>query len=144
MNRLGNELIATKIHFIMTEIKMKRVYEPYDSKDGIRVLADALWPRGIKKETLNYDFWEKDIAPSKALRQWFHHDKNKNWDAFTLQYNQELEKSAAIKEFAERMEQYKTVTLIYAAKDPEHNHVLILKSFIEKLLNIEHGKNTNN
>lgn len=128
----------------MTEIKMKRVYEPYDSKDGIRVLVDALWPRGIKKEKLNYDFWEKDIAPSKALRQWFHHDKNKNWDAFALQYNQELENSAALKDFTKRMAAYKTVTLIYAAKDPEHNHVLLLKVFIEKLLKAERGMQSGN
>lgn len=128
----------------MTEIKMKRVYEPYDSKDGIRVLVDNLWPRGIKKEKLIYDLWEKDIAPSKALRQWFHKDKNENWDTFKSLYNQELEKSDAIKDFVKRIEMYKTATLIYAAKDPEHNHVLLLRLFIEKLLKAEYSKNTSN
>lgn len=128
----------------MTEIKMKRVYEPYDSKDGIRVLVDALWPRGLKKENLNYDCWEKDIAPSKALRQWFHQGKSKNWESFADQYNQELEKSAALKDFTKRMAAYKTVTLIYAAKDPELNHVLLLKTFIEKLLKAEYGKHSGN
>lgn len=116
---------------------MKRIYAPYDSKDGVRVLVDTLWPRGIKKEMLKYDFWEKDIAPSTALRQWFHKDKIKNWDKFKTLYNQELEASNSIKDFAKRMEQYKTITLIYAAKDPDHNHVLILRSFMEQLLKTE-------
>ena len=58
----------------MPTIKLKRVYSPYDENDGFRVLVDRLWPRGIKKENLKMDLWEKDIAPSNALREWFHQD----------------------------------------------------------------------
>jgi uncharacterized protein YeaO (DUF488 family) len=117
----------------MTRIKTKRAYEPAEASDGFRVLVDRLWPRGIKKDELEADIWEKDIAPSASLRQWFHKDKVKNWGKFQTKYAHELATSEAAKAFAEKIRQHKTVTLLYAAKD-EHNHTLVLRPFLEKQL----------
>jgi uncharacterized protein YeaO (DUF488 family) len=118
----------------MTQIKTKRVYEIYSEEDGIRILVDKLWPRGIKKEDLKYDIWEKDIVPSDSLRKRFHEDKINNWDKFKSQYHQELLDSESVKTFIERIRQYPMVTLLYAAKDAERNHILILKPFLEHKL----------
>lgn len=118
----------------MTQIKTKRIYEPDSQEDGVRVLVDKLWPRGIKKEKLKYNIWEKDLAPSKLLREWFHEDKIKNWEKFKLRYKQELEASSAVKDFVEIIRTYQTITLIYGTKDQEHNHILILKPFLENQL----------
>jgi uncharacterized protein YeaO (DUF488 family) len=118
----------------MTQIKTKRVYEPYGKEDGARILVDKLWPRGIKKEKLKYDIWAKDIGPSKQLREWFHEDKAGNWKKFKSRYSRELEASGAVSDLVEKIKRHKTVTLIYAAKDQEHNHVLILRPLIEKQL----------
>ncbi len=117
------------------EIKTKRVYEDPEPTDGLRVLVDKLWPRGIKKEELHYDIWEKDITPSTELREWFHTDPDKNWKQFTALYTKELESSEAVKDFINRIKKEKIVTLLYAAKDTQHSHALILKSFLDEKLN---------
>ncbi|MCZ2357062.1 MAG: DUF488 family protein [Bacteroidia bacterium] len=119
----------------MTQVKTKRVYDPYSVEDGVRILVDGLWPRGIKKEKLKYDIWEKQLAPSTSLRQWFHQNKINNWEKFKSLYSQELQESDVVKNFAKNMTQYQVITLIYSTKDTEHNHVLVLKPFLENLLN---------
>ena len=116
----------------MTKIKIKRVYEEPAPGDGYRVFVDRLWPRGMKKEELHYDLWAKSLAPSTALRQWYHADPQGRWDEFRLRYGEELARSTAAAAFAEQIRKYDTATLLYAAKDPARNHALVLQSYLEK------------
>ena len=87
----------------MTLIQIKRVYEPEEQSDGYRVLVDKLWPRGIKKESLHYDYWAKEITPSTELRQWYHQNEEKNWEEFRQRYLLELNESSAAKLFLNRI-----------------------------------------
>lgn len=119
----------------MTHIVLKRVYEDYSEADGFRILVDKLWPRGVKKETLKLDLWDKDIAPSTELRKWYHEDISHRWNDFMKYYLKELSLSDAISILINKIKEYDTVTLLYAAKDPEHNHAVILKSYLEKFCN---------
>jgi len=110
-------------------IKIKRVYDPPEADDGKRILIDRLWPRGIKKESLEMDEWLKDIAPSDGLRKWFSHDPAK-YHEFKKRYVKELEKK---KETIERIRdeaKKETVTLLFSAKDVEHNNATILKEVL--------------
>jgi len=116
----------------MTQIKIKRVYEEFDEDDGFRVLVDKLWPRGVKKESLKLDYWAKDIAPSTHLREWFHEDLPDHWNEFRNSYMRELTDSDAVKDFLKDIRGERIVTLLYAAKDQEHNHAIILKSYLEQ------------
>jgi uncharacterized protein YeaO (DUF488 family) len=110
-------------------IKLKRVYEKPDPKDGFRILVDRLWPRGFTKEKAAADLWLKDIAPSTELRKWFNHDPEK-WKEFQKKYQQELkENKEAITIIKEHLKQER-VTLIYAAKDEVHNEAQVIKEFI--------------
>ena len=108
------------------DIKIKRVYEPPDKDDGRRILVDRLWPRGLTKEKASVDLWLKDIAPSTALRKWFGHDPSK-WEEFKKRYLDELKgKSEQIQLLKQEMEKG-AVTLVYGAKDEEHNEALVLQ-----------------
>jgi uncharacterized protein YeaO (DUF488 family) len=111
-------------------VNIKRIYEPFSETDGYRVLVDRLWPRGIKKEEAHLDKWMKEIAPSTALRKWIHHEPDK-WDQFIRKYHTELNGSAAFKELLFDITEHKTVTLLFAAKDKDHNHALVLQQFIK-------------
>ncbi len=111
-------------------IQIKRVYQAASPDDGLRILVDRLWPRGQSKEGVQIDHWLKDIAPSTALRQAFHQGLLP-WAEFRQHYLQELEQNPeAVAELRQHL-QHKTVTLVYGAKDPEQNHALILKAFLE-------------
>lgn len=110
------------------EIKIKRVYEKPDKEDGIRILVDRLWPRGLTKEKAGVDLWLKELAPSTELRKWFDHDPAK-WNEFRKRYILELNQN---KEQVFLMnEQLKNgrVTLVYGAKDEEHNEAVVLKEY---------------
>ena len=112
-------------------LHIKRIYEPADEGDGIRILVDRLWPRGISKTEARIDAWLKDIAPSPDLRRWFGHDPNK-WSEFRRRYEDELEKNLrAVDELRKHIDQ-STATLLYGARDNEHNHAIVLKDFISK------------
>jgi uncharacterized protein YeaO (DUF488 family) len=111
---------------------IKRAYEPADGGDGYRVLVDRLWPRGVKKENLQLDEWCKDVAPSTELREWFKHDPAK-FKEFTTKYEHELAQSDAPQELLKRAGHNSTITLVYAAHDAEHNHALVLRSFLDRL-----------
>jgi len=115
------------------ELKMKRIYEPPTEKDGFRILVDRLWPRGVKKEVAQLDAWLKDSAPSPDLRKWFDHDPEK-FNAFKERYEEELltnpPTAAAVAEILKQLEET-DVTLVYAARDPEINHVVVLRDFVE-------------
>lgn len=117
----------------MAKVKIKRIYDPFLASDGYRILIDRLWPRGVKKEEAHIDKWLKDIAPSTELRKEFNHQPKK-WQQFILAYHKELEGSAVIDELATEIKNHSNVTLLFAAKDTEHNHALVLQEFIEEYL----------
>lgn len=110
-------------------ITIKHAYEPPDKHDGIRILVDRLWPRGLSKEKAKIDIWVKDIAPSTELRKWFNHLEER-WPEFKKRYADELsDKFSILKPCIEFLEQqYGTVTLVYAARDPKFNNAIVLKS----------------
>jgi uncharacterized protein YeaO (DUF488 family) len=112
-------------------IRIKRVYDPPDPADGVRVLVDRLWPRGLAKAKAQVDLWLKDVAPSDELRHWFNHDPRK-WREFRSHYFRELKQHgddlSALKKQAGR----KRLTLLYAARDEAHNNAVALKDFLEK------------
>lgn len=116
----------------MVKIKIKRVYEDPDPSDGFRVFIDKLWPRGVSKEEFHYDDWEKDIAPSKELREWFHADESGRWEQFQSLYKKELSHSEPVKSFIDNIRNKDTVTLLYASKEPIRNHARILQKFLEE------------
>ncbi|MGY6278237.1 DUF488 domain-containing protein [Methylomonas sp. MgM2] len=106
-------------------IRIKRVYEPAEPQDGRRVLVDRLWPRGLTKEQAHIDLWLKGIAPSTELRQWFGHNPER-WEAFKERYLAELKDNPEpIQRLKEELDKGK-VTLVYAAKDEQHNHALVI------------------
>ena len=115
----------------MTQIKIKRVYEDPEPIDGYRVLVDRRWPRGMKKEHLKYDAWEKGITPSSELRKWFHENPIGNWEGFSAMYRKELETSEAVQDFLTKIKSYKPDTLLYASKEPVRNHARILQQYLE-------------
>ena len=111
-------------------IKIKRVYEKPERTDGKRILVDRLWPRGISKEAASLDLWMKDIAPSDALREWFGHDP-KRWRAFKSKYLKEINGTEALKQLSQ-MAKGGNITLVYAAKDEQHNNAVALSEIIGK------------
>ena len=117
-------------------IKAKRVYDEVEKDDGIRVLVDKLWPRGIKKDEIKVDLWLKEVAPSTELRKWFSHDSSR-WKEFCKRYKTELrkdeEKKIALSELTKIATREK-LTLVYSAKDKEHNNAIVLKKLLEGLL----------
>lgn len=115
----------------MSEIKIKRVYEAESKDDGFRILVDRLWPRGIRKEDLKLDLWLKEVAPSDALRKWFHHEES-NWSEFKTRYLEELQHSEAFKQLVEYAQQHKKITLLFGAKDEKQNQAVVLKQLVEK------------
>lgn len=112
-------------------IKIKRVYEKPGEEDGFRVLVDRLWPRGLTKEKAAVDLWLKDIAPTTELRKWFDHDPAK-WNEFKKKYFTELKENKAPVAVLKDHLKEKTVTLVYAAKDEEHNEALLLSDLFKK------------
>jgi uncharacterized protein YeaO (DUF488 family) len=107
-------------------MKIKRVYEKPEKDDGIRILVDRLWPRGLTKEKARVDLWLKDIAPSTELRKWFGHDPGK-WKEFRKRYSDELKKNEEQVSLLKDQIKNGTVTLVYGAKDEEHNEAFVLK-----------------
>ena len=112
-------------------IKIKRVYEQLDKKDGERILVDRLWPRGLTKEKAGVDLWLKEIAPSTELRKWFAHDPNK-WKSFRGRYETEIRHKDDLIKVLKQKAREGTITLIYGARDEKHNEALVLKQFLEK------------
>lgn len=114
-------------------LQIKRIYESFSDNDGYRILFDRLWPRGISKESAHIDVWMKDIAPSANLRKWFCHDPEK-WDEFTQLYTKELTDNKQLLLDLKKLEkEHKTVTLLYGAKDTEHNQAQVLLKVLEKM-----------
>ncbi|HET7306315.1 MAG TPA: DUF488 domain-containing protein [Gammaproteobacteria bacterium] len=112
-------------------IRIKRIYEAPDRDDGRRVLVDRVWPRGIKKEEAKLDDWLKDVAPSTPLRKWFGHDPDK-WSEFRNRYRKELDAQAeAVGHLAGYARKGK-LTLLYGARDEQHNQAVVLRDYIQK------------
>lgn len=110
-------------------IQIKRVYEPFATSDGYRVLVDRLWPRGMSKEKLKVDTWLKEVAPSNELRKWFHHEEGK-WESFEKKYKEELKNNPALNELKMLAKKHKQLTLVYGAKDEVHNQAKVLKEML--------------
>ncbi len=112
-------------------IKLKRAYEKPAEDDGERILVERLWPRGLTKLGARIDLWLKDVAPSTELRRWFGHDPDK-WKEFRRRYQKELKDNNDLIKLLKRKATAGTITLIYAARDEEHNSALVLKRFLQK------------
>ncbi|MCE5308054.1 MAG: DUF488 domain-containing protein [Acidobacteriales bacterium] len=112
-------------------IRVKRIYEPPDKDDGLRILVDRIWPRGMPKERAAVDLWLKDVAPSDDLRKWFGH-KPDRWPEFKSRYHRELEKyKQPLKEIATNGREA-PITLLYAAKDEDHNNAVALQEYLQR------------
>jgi len=112
-------------------LRIKRAYERPERSDGLRILVDRVWPRGVSKKELKLDRWEKELAPSTVLRKWFAHDPTK-WVEFKRRYHAELKKLTTPTAQLRKLARSHTVTLVYSAKDEEHNQAIALKEFISK------------
>jgi uncharacterized protein YeaO (DUF488 family) len=104
------------------------VYEKPEPRDGLRILVDRLWPRGVKKDAI--DLWLKDIAPSNELRNWFHHEEPK-WASFRSKYLKELSANKDAVAELRKAAKGKIVTLLYGAKDTEHNQAVVIAEFLK-------------
>lgn len=114
-------------------IRLKRAYDPPAADDGHRVLVDGVWPRGVRKEDVQIERWLKEVAPSTGLRKWFGHDPEK-WDAFKKRYGEELaDRQDAVDDLVTRAKEGR-LTLVFSAKDTEHNNAVALKEHIEERL----------
>lgn len=114
------------------DITLKRVYEPPTPGDGVRVLVDRLWPRGLRKEDAAIDHHLKEIAPSAGLRKWFAHDPKK-WAEFRRRYERELRGKRAEIAFLRREGEQHPLTLLYGAKDSRHNNAVVLRAYLLRL-----------
>ncbi|HNR24761.1 MAG TPA: DUF488 domain-containing protein [Candidatus Bipolaricaulis anaerobius] len=111
-------------------IKVKRVYDPAAPEDGLRVLVDRLWPRGLSRERAQVNLWLKDVAPDSELRKWFSHDPEK-WPEFKRRYFAELATQTDLLATIAEEARDGVVTILYGAKDRQHNNALALKEYME-------------
>ncbi|HWP49474.1 MAG TPA: DUF488 domain-containing protein [Candidatus Limnocylindrales bacterium] len=111
-------------------IQTKRIYEPPEPRDGKRFLVERLWPRGIKKETLQMDGWLKEVAPSDDLRRWYGHDPGK-WEEFKHRYFAELDSKPEAWQPILAAAREGNVTLLYSARDTEHNSAVALEAYLK-------------
>lgn len=110
-------------------VQIKRVYDPSSPEDGERILVDRLWPRGLTRAAARIDVWLRDVAPSDRLRRWFHANDSR-WGDFRRRYRRELGGRGGIIKALKRKSAKATVTLLYAARDPERNNAVVLKEMI--------------
>lgn len=112
-------------------IRTKRAYDAPNAQDGMRILVDRIWPRGISKDKLQAALWLKEVAPSNELRQWFGHDPT-TWEEFKKRYRQELATNPAFAELQEIVGREAVVTLLFGAADTEHNQAVALQELLER------------
>ena len=112
-----------------TKYRIKRVYDPVSNSDGTRLLVERLWPRGVKKTSLEIKAWLKDVGPSTELRKWFSHDPAK-WDDFCSRYHRELQVNPDSWRPIIEAARHGPVTLIYSSHDTEHNNAVALRDFL--------------
>ena len=121
---------------MMGQVDIKRVYEQAADEDGVRILVDRLWPRGVSKERAALSGWLKEVAPSPDLRRWWHHDPER-FEDFARRYRTELDDNPALEDLLSIVREHDRTTLVYAAKDPAVNHALILRDYIRQALEKE-------
>jgi uncharacterized protein YeaO (DUF488 family) len=120
------------VHAVRAEdIQLKRVYEPPAPEDGVRILVDRLWPRGLSKEKAAVDDWMKEIAPSAELRKWFGHDPDR-WAEFRRRYMAELRQHTGLLDQIRELASERKVTLLFGAHDQEHNDAVVLAEVLVK------------
>lgn len=112
------------------KIQIKRAYDPQAPSDGYRVYIDRLWPRGLSHETFHYDLWDKDIAPSTELREWFHENPLERWPEFESRYASELKSNPSFAELKADLSKHDVVTLLYSSHDHEHNNAVVLQHLL--------------
>jgi uncharacterized protein YeaO (DUF488 family) len=116
-------------------IKIERIYDNPNGDNSFRILVDRLWPRGLSKENVRIDLWQKDIAPSNSLRKWFGHDKKK-WDEFKRKYFKELDKKNDSNNTVDRIikmaKEQNSITLLYGTKEKRFNNAVALKEYLEE------------
>ncbi|MBS1644062.1 MAG: DUF488 family protein [Bacteroidetes bacterium] len=110
-------------------VLIKRCYQEASKADGVRILVDRLWPRGLSKDKAEIVEWAKELAPSTELRKWFDHQVER-WPEFKRKYEQELKGNGAINDFVATYRQRPLITLVYSAKDEQHNQAVVLQSFL--------------
>jgi uncharacterized protein YeaO (DUF488 family) len=115
----------------MPMIKLKRAYEPGSKNDGLRILVERLWPRGVSKQQAKVDLWLKDLAPSTELRQWYGHDPAR-WPQFRKRYEAELKGRADLLGLLRYVTEQRPVTFVFAASDRERNSAVVLKELLER------------
>ncbi|HEU0229915.1 MAG TPA: DUF488 domain-containing protein [Burkholderiaceae bacterium] len=120
-----------------SHVRVKRAYEPASPDDGVRILIDRLWPRGVSKDKAALDDWMKDLAPSTELRQWFGHDPAR-WDEFQQRYGAELDQNPEALDRVRTLAKTQTVTLVYSAHDEAHCNAVVLRNVL--LDGKAHGK----
>lgn len=114
------------------EIQIKRAYEPADASDGFRVYVDRLWPRGLSHATFHYDLWDKEIAPSTELREWFHADPDGRWPEFVRRYEAELKANDAFEALKRTLAGKSKVTLLYSSHDEAHNNAEVVRRILSE------------
>mgnify|MGYP001079606494 CR=1 FL=1 len=113
-------------------IDIKRAYEPASADDGYKIYIDRLWPRGLSHETFHYDWWDKEIAPSTELREWFHANPQAEWTEFEKRYRQELLSNPALANLKKMIGGKPKVTLLYSSHDEIHNNAVVLRSLLQQ------------
>lgn len=111
-------------------ITIKRAYDPSSPDDGYRVYIDRLWPRGLSHETFHYDVWDKDVAPSTTLRQWFHENPSAEWTEFEERYRAELLANPAYSALRQSLADKPRVTLLFSSRDVLHNNAVVLRDLL--------------
>lgn len=119
----------TRPPFPASHLRLKRAYAPAEPDDGVRILVDRLWPRGVSKAKAALDDWMKDIAPSTTLREWFGHDPTR-WVEFQRRYKVELRQHTEELDRIRALAKKQTVTIVYSAHDEEHNDAIVLRDVL--------------
>ena len=114
-----------------TILKIKRAYDAESEDDGFRIYIDRLWPRGLSHATFHYDLWEKEIAPSSELREWFHADPENRWEEFERRYKNELLANPAFETLKDTVADKPKVTLLYSSRDVAHNNAIVVMNAFE-------------
>jgi len=112
-----------------SHLRLKRAYEPAEADDGVRILIDRLWPRGVSKAKAALDNWVKEVAPSTELRKWFGHDPAR-WEEFQRRYRTELDEQSAVLDRVRALAKAHVVTLVYSAHDEQHNDAVVLRAVL--------------
>ena len=112
------------------DIQLKRAYDPQSPDDGFRVYIDRLWPRGLSHETFHYNLWDKEIAPTTELREWFHADPAGRWEEFEKKYAAQLKDSPAFQSLIATLQDHTKVTLLYSSKDHDHNNAVVVRNLL--------------